>query len=119
MPKFHTLELTVDELAHLRDLFSVVVSVQTGKTMSQSLADMRNWPAGEEQLWDKLVDLCRAAKIAIGEDAPNIGFIVPEPVLAEFTYDDEEDEEEDEVTGEIPVLGSVEADSVDVEVNDG
>lgn len=69
--KTYDLRLTRTELAHLRDLFSVVLPPDTKKTLSQHLAETEDRVYVEDKLWSKLADLLSHAEIPYGEEAPD------------------------------------------------
>lgn len=69
--KTYDLRLTRTELAHLRDLFSVVLPPDTKKTLSQHLAEIEDRVYVEDKLWSKLVDLLGQADIPHGDEAPD------------------------------------------------
>ncbi len=69
--KTYGLRLTKFELLHLRDLFSVLLSPEAKKTVSQALAESENRPVIESLLWKKVSDLVEEAEIPFGDDAPD------------------------------------------------
>jgi hypothetical protein len=69
--KTYELRLTRTEIAHLRDLFSIVLPTDTKKTLSQHLADLEDRVYIEERLWDKVSDLCTTAAVPLDDEAPD------------------------------------------------
>jgi len=69
--KTYDLRLTRTELAHLRDLFGVVLPPDTKKTISQHLAEVEDRVYVEDKLWTKLTDLLGQADIPHGDEAPD------------------------------------------------
>jgi hypothetical protein len=66
--KTYDLRLTRTEIAHLRDLFSVVLPPDIKKTLSQHLAELEDRSFVEEKLWDKISDLCNTAEVTLEEE---------------------------------------------------
>lgn len=66
-----SLELTPEELAHLRDIMSVLISQGTGEphTVSQVLATMNGAGVAESSLWSKVVAECKLLGLPLGDDA--------------------------------------------------
>ena len=96
--KTYDLRLTRSEVAHLRDLFSVVLPPDVKKTLSQHLAELEDRAYTEEKLWDKVVDLCNTAAVPLNDEAPD--YIVapagPPPMIV-FHLSSDSTEEEDEL----------------------
>lgn len=90
----HTLTLTRTELVHLRDLFSVVLPPDAKKTLSQALAEAENRTMNESILWNKIVDVCTAAKLPVGDAAPDY-VVAPTaaPPLSVFQLSSDPDED--------------------------
>jgi len=80
--KTYDLRLTRTELAHLRDLFSVVLPPDTKKTMSQHLAELEDRLYVEDKLWTKISDLLSEANLPNGDEAPDyiVAPIAPPPM---------------------------------------
>lgn len=79
----HTLKLTRDELIHIRDLFSVLISPT--QTVSQALANTGKITESELGLWKKVLTACQTAKIPLGTTAPDFIIAVADvPVLGVF-----------------------------------
>jgi len=124
--KTTSLQLTVFELTHLRDLFSISLPPTLAQTMSQALAQLEDRSLIEAKLWQKIALACKAADVPMDDDAadficaassaPPIGVfkLAQEPNEGEeeegeeeeddegavFGGSDEEDEEEDEESTE-------------------
>jgi hypothetical protein len=97
--KTYDLRLTRTEVAHLRDLFSVVLPPDVKKTLSQHLAELEDRSFIEEKLWDKVADLCNDAAVPLDDEAPD--YIVapagPPPMsVFHLSSDSMEDEEEEQ-----------------------
>jgi hypothetical protein len=100
-PKTTTLQLTVFELTHLRDLFSISLPPTLAQTMSQALAQLEDRSMVEAKLWQKVAAACKSAEIPMDDDAadficaasagPPVGVFK----LAQEPNEGEEDEEED------------------------
>lgn len=96
--KTYDLRLTRTELAHLRDLFSVVLPPDTKKTMSQHLAELEDRLYVEDKLWTKISDLLSEAKLPNGDEAPDyiVAPIAPPPMgVFPLSVDDIEEQETD------------------------
>lgn len=72
--KTFTLKLSLVELVHLRDLFSVALPVDLKTTVSQSLASGLGRQLVETKLWNKIATLCKEGNIPLDDEAPD--FIV-------------------------------------------
>jgi len=85
--KEYKLEVTKEELTHLRDLMSVVLSIENEETLSAALSEVENRADSEVSLWDKVATACMKASIDIGDNAPNLT-IAPKdfPPLSVFHY---------------------------------
>lgn len=75
-PKIHkqkTYELVVTkfELLHIRDLFSVLLPPDGGKTMSQALAELEDRSLIETMLWQKISQVCAEADLPLNNEAPD------------------------------------------------
>lgn len=103
--KTSALNLTLEELIHLRDLFNVRFPSTTmgGLTVSQSLAKIEDREIIETRLWDKLTKLLVPSGIPIGDDAPDhvIAMTAP-PELGVFPVEVREDFVEEEDDGDDP-----------------
>ena len=69
--KIYTLKLTKFELLHLRDLMGVLTPPDAKTTVSQHLAEAENRVHIEQFLWNKITELCKEAKLPLGDDAPD------------------------------------------------
>jgi hypothetical protein len=67
----YSVSLSVDELIHLRDLFSVRLPPTFEHTVSTLLSAKLNKNQMESNLWDKLIELCKKAEIPVGDAAPD------------------------------------------------
>lgn len=101
--KTYDLRLTRTELAHLRDLFSVVLPPDVKKTLSQHLAELEDRSFVEEKLWDKIASICAIAEVPLNEEAPD--YIVapagPPPMSVFHLSSDSVDEEEENFQEEV------------------
>jgi len=77
--KTFSLRLTIAELVHLRDLFSIALPVDLKTTVSQSLAHGQGRQLVETKLWNKLVALCKEGNIPLAEEAPDFIVTVTSP----------------------------------------
>lgn len=100
--KTSALNLTLEELIHLRDLFNVRFPSTTNasQTVSQSLAKIEDREVIESRLWDKLTKLLKPSGIPLGDDAPDhvIAMTAP-PELGVFPVEVREDFVEEEGDG--------------------
>jgi len=97
--KTYDLRLTRTELAHLRDLFSVVLPPDTKKTISQHLAELEDRVYVEDKLWTKISELLVTAEIPNGDEAPDfiVAPIAPPPMgVFPLSVDDVEVESTEE-----------------------
>jgi hypothetical protein len=69
--KAYAIKFTVDELVHLRDLFSILLPPDASRTLSQSLAQSEHRTMIEAKLWSKLNKLFADAGIPLGDEAPD------------------------------------------------
>lgn len=107
--KTFDLRLTRLELAHLRDLFGIVLPPEGRKTLSQSLAEIENRPMVETLLWNKISDACELADVPLNEEAPD--FIVAPtgtPPIGVFQLASEPDSGDDEEGHGTSVLDNIE-----------
>lgn len=74
-----TLKLSLAELVHLRDLFSIALPIDLKATVSQSLASGQGRQVVETKLWNKIVNLCKEATIPLDEEAPDFIITVTSP----------------------------------------
>lgn len=77
--KTYSLTLSVAELVHLRDLFSVLLPPTMTTTVSAALAAATVRKAIEAMLWNKVVNLCGEAGLPVGAQAPDFVVVPVEP----------------------------------------
>lgn len=97
--KTYEVRFTRSELAHIRDLFSVVLPPDTKKTISQHLAEVEDRVFLEDRLWDKLAAVMKEADVPLGDDAPDhiVAPVGPPPMgIFPFEHDDGAPQEEPE-----------------------
>lgn len=93
--KTFSLKLSVLELVHLRDLFSIVLPVDLKVTVSQSLAAGQGRQLIETKLWNKISALCNEGGIPLGDEAPDfIVTVTAPPELGVFEVAPEHSEDE-------------------------
>lgn len=85
--KIFELKLTADELAHFRDLMSIMLPPDGTTTLSQSLAKVNQQKTMvEAKLWAKLVEKCKEADVPTDDEAPDYAVGVSGvPTLAVFS----------------------------------
>jgi len=94
--KTFSLKLSVLELVHLRDLFSIVLPVDLKSTVSQSLAAGQGRQLIETKLWNKISSLCSEGGIPLGEEAPDfIVTVTAPPELGVFEVAPEHDDDDE------------------------
>jgi hypothetical protein len=107
--KIFTLKLSLAELIHLRDLFSISLPVDLKTTVSQSLAIGQGRQIVETKLWNKLVNLCKEGGIPLEEESPDFIITVTAPpelgvfeVASDYDRSSEQssDSEEEDADGE-------------------
>lgn len=64
------LHLTLDELKHIRDLFSVTIQ-PSSNTVSEMLAIVEKREDLEKTLWEKVFELCKSSNLPVEEKAPD------------------------------------------------
>lgn len=69
--KTYETKLSAEELAHLRDLMSIMLPPDGSTTLSQSLAKANGNSMLEARLWSKVTDLCKQAGIPTDDEAPD------------------------------------------------
>jgi len=72
----YTLELTKNELVHLRDLFAIMLPPNMEKSVSQSLAEICGRPLNESKMWLKVAAVCEEANVPVGEKAPDFMLMI-------------------------------------------
>ena len=115
-----TLQLTVFELTHLRDLFSISLPPTLAQTMSQALAQLEDRSMVEAKLWQKVAVACKSAEIPMDDDAADfICAASAAPPIGVFKLAQEpnegEEEEEEEGDEEGSVFGVDEEEPADDE----
>lgn len=101
--KTYELRLTRSEVAHLRDLFSIVLPPDVKKTLSQHLAELEDRVFVEEKLWDKVSNICKDADVPLDDEAPDyiVAPMGPPPMgVFHFSNDSEDSEGLDVQEGE-------------------
>jgi hypothetical protein len=100
--KTHTLNLTKIELAHLRDLFGILLPPAMDRTISEVLAEAESRMLVESILWKKIEDACVTAGVPVGDECSD--FVVAPTgtppmsvfrVASDLTGDDEQAEVEE------------------------
>jgi len=82
-PVVCALELTAVELAHIRDLMSILLPPSGTRTMSQELAINESRPYVDSLLFKKVFAACDAAGVPTGCAAPDFGLTLAEmPAIA-------------------------------------
>jgi hypothetical protein len=69
--KLHHLELTREQLIHVRDLMAVLLPREERCTLSQGLAGLEERSAAEAELWTNVASLCKKARIPLDGGAPD------------------------------------------------
>ncbi len=69
--KTYPLNLSNEEIIHLRDLMSILLPPDGILTLSQSLANSTNRSMLETKIWVKLTDLCKSVGIPTDDAAPD------------------------------------------------
>ncbi len=93
--KTFTLKLSLVELVHIRDLFSVLLPVDLKQTVSQSLAASQGRQLIETKLWNKIVTLCNEGGVPLDDEAPDfIITVTAAPELGVFEISPERAEDE-------------------------
>ena len=78
-----SLKLNVEELTHLRDLFSVLLPQEFKLTLSESLAQLQDKQKFENVLWKKIYNLCKDNNIVIDKDANDFAVLpISQPQMA-------------------------------------
>lgn len=97
------LSLTKFELLHLRDLMGILLPPDGAQTVSQSLASAEDRSLIESMLWDKLVKLCKAAKLPMETEAPDyiIAPVAPPP-MGVFQVNQDLQSQSKQVAGWLP-----------------
>ena len=78
-----SLKLNVEELTHLRDLFSILLPQEFKLTLSESLAQSQDKQKFENVLWKKIYNLCKDNNIVIDKDANDFAVLpISQPQMA-------------------------------------
>ncbi len=81
--KTSSLQLTMHELVHIRDLMTIMLPPYGSRTVSASLADAEGRSCIDGSLWKKVSDLCELAGVPTGTSAPDyVISIVEAPTLS-------------------------------------
>ena len=96
--KTYQVRLTKFELAHLRDLMSVLLSPKVEQTVSQALAEAEERSLVEARLWQRIAAACKEARLPMDEEAPDFvcAAVVSTPTVGVFRIAQEPDEGQDE-----------------------
>jgi hypothetical protein len=89
--KLYSVNFTRLELAHVRDLFSVMLTTSLEESVSQKLASVKETPLVEASAWQKIVAACEAANLVVGDKAPDfvVAVSAPSPVsVYQLTHDE-------------------------------
>lgn len=78
VPKTYTLNVTAVELAHIRDLMSVLLPPSGERTLSQELAIAEGRPYIDSVLFKKIYTVCGTADVPTGAAAPDFGLTLAE-----------------------------------------
>jgi hypothetical protein len=92
------LEVTPQELVHIRDLMSIALPPDGERTVSSCLALITRRQVKEGILWKKIVAACKGNDIPIGDFAPDFHLDLCAPVIDVFAINSE-DELEDVALG--------------------
>jgi hypothetical protein len=85
-----SLELTLNQLIHLRDLMSVSLPPDKDLSVSRSLSLSQKRELDELNLWSQICSLCEEANVAVGVKAPSfIVSITNVPPMGIFEVEDE------------------------------
>lgn len=88
------LEVTPQELIHIRDLMSIVLPPDGERTVSSCLALITRRQVKEGMLWKKVANACKKHDIPIGASAPDYFVDLCAPVIDIFhAHTDEETED--------------------------
>lgn len=82
--KVVTLELTPQEIVHIRDLMSVTLPPDGERTVSSCLALITRRQVKEGMLWKKISAACKEHDIPIGSTAPDYHLDLCAPVIDVF-----------------------------------
>ncbi len=88
------LEVTPQELVHIRDLMSVVLPPDGERTISSCLALITRRQVKEGLLWKKVSAACKRHKIPVGEQAPDYYLDLCAPVIDVFAANTDDELED-------------------------
>src|SRR3990167_4143352 len=112
------LQLTVFELTHLRDLFSISLPPTLAQTMSQALAQLEDRSMVEAKLWQKIATACKNVGVLMDDDAADFicaASAAPPVGVFKLAQEPNEGEEEEEGDEEGSVFGTDEEDEEEPE----
>jgi hypothetical protein len=98
--KTFSLQLSTDELTHIRDIMSVILPPDGSTRLSESLAVSEKRQMTESKLWQKVVELCLDAKLPVGDEAPDFFVGVSGPLVLGVFQLDQGEQSTDEATEE-------------------
>jgi hypothetical protein len=78
MGKTYVLNVTQVELAHIRDLMSILMPPTGARSLSQELAISESRPYVDSLLFKKVYKLCAEAGVPTGPEAPDFGLSLGE-----------------------------------------
>ena len=90
-----SLNLSKEELTHIRDLFSIFLPQEFKLTLSESLATSQNKQKTENTLWKKIYNLCKTNNIPTDKDASDFAVLPlaqPELCVQQVILETEENE---------------------------
>ena len=86
--KTFELQLTAEELLHIRDMMSIILPPDGSVRLSETLAATEKRQLSESKLWSKVVGLCMDADLPVGDAAPDFFVGMTGPlVLGVFQLD--------------------------------
>ena len=88
------LEVTPQELVHIRDLMSVALPPDGERTVSSCLALITKRQVKEGILWKKVATACKKNKLPIGEAAPDFFLDLCAPVIDVFPANSDDELED-------------------------
>lgn len=95
--ELYPLQLTKDELAHIRNMMSIVLPPTGDVRLGEALAHATEADDDiDSSLWDKVWALCEEVGLEVGDDAPDfiVGPSEPTPLkVYRVNLDEDEDEE--------------------------
>lgn len=89
----YVLNVTKDELAHIRNLMSVLLPPAGEVKLGESLAEACEMDESvDSSLWDKIWALCSEAGVDVGDEAPDFIVAHVDPTLRVYQVTLEEEE---------------------------